>query len=289
MPIGKPSAEPKPHKAAPTTATAGTGAVMKHPMPAAAHNAETRRAPTRPIRCSTEVPSRRVTVVATTNTQNVRAPISGETWCPVTIASDIQSFAAPLAKDMPSTSRPISTVRRSRQPPRVAAVAGEVGSSPRRRCGESESGMKRTTNTVTATMTDATTRRCRDTATCSAVAAAPTPAPRTPPRLNMAWNHGMIARRRERSIATASTFIATLQVPVPNPSTASPAKIPTGVAPATASAVTALPRLATHSEPRIAWRAESRAAIRLASTNPATEPTDSPSESTPMTSTDKCS
>lgn len=79
IPIGKPSAEPNPHNAAPATATAGTGAVMKHPMPTAAHSAETRRAPTRPNRWSTAVPSSRVTVVATTNTQNVTAPTAGAT------------------------------------------------------------------------------------------------------------------------------------------------------------------------------------------------------------------
>ena len=52
---------------------------------------------------------------------------------------------------------------------------------------------------------------------------APSAAPPTVPTLKPAWNFGMIARRRRCSTAAPSTFMATFQIPLPKPTSASPA------------------------------------------------------------------
>ena len=73
---------------------------------------------------------------------------------------------------------------------------------------------------------------------------APMPAPATVPMLQPAWNLGKMARPSTRSMAAPCTFMATSQVPEPNPKTSSPAAT-AGVPSRTPSAATAMPTVAT--------------------------------------------
>ena len=69
------------------------------------------------------------------------------------------------------------------------------------------------------------------------------PAPATVPMLQPAWNLGKMARPSTRSMAAPCTFMATSQVPEPNPKTTSPAAT-AGVPSSTPTAATAIPAAA---------------------------------------------
>jgi hypothetical protein len=75
---------------------------------------------------------------------------------------------------------------------------------------------------MTAATAPATASRWMVTDTCSATISEPINAPATVPTLNPAWNLDMIALRRSCSTAAPCTFIATSQVPLPNPMRNSP-------------------------------------------------------------------
>jgi hypothetical protein len=75
---------------------------------------------------------------------------------------------------------------------------------------------------TTAATVLATASRWMVTETCSATISEPSSAPATVPTLYPAWNLGMIARPRRCSTAAPWTFMATSQVPLPNPSRNSP-------------------------------------------------------------------
>ncbi len=61
------------------------------------------------------------------------------------------------------------------------------------------------------------TPRWSATSTPANAAAAPMPAPATVPKLQLAWNHGMMLRPLARSAPAPETFIATSQMPLARP------------------------------------------------------------------------
>ena len=137
-------------------------------------------------------------------------------------ATPIQSLPVPSEKAKASTNRPTSTVRGSRH--RLSRLGPEPGVRPRRRwppgatLAVPASGRKRRTisGTTPTTMT-ATAIRCAVTGMLNATMIAPSSAPATVPRLNPAWNRGMIARPRCRSTSAPWTFMATSHAPLAKP------------------------------------------------------------------------
>lgn len=139
------------------------------------------------------------------------------------VATPSQSLPVPSVNAIVSTNSPISSVRFSFQ----AAMGwrlGASGSASGSWCSETSAGRKSCVahGTPTPTMT-AITNRCGVTGTSSAFMAAPISAPATVPMLNPAWKRDMIDRPSCCSTAAASTFWATSQNPLPNPSSRNPA------------------------------------------------------------------
>lgn len=115
IPIGKASAAPIPHSAAPAVASHTLPASTKRPRPAAAAAMLARSTATRPYLSITNPPQNRMAVMARTKTANISAPVDSLVPRPSTEALAIQSFPAPSVRVAPRTTTPISRVRPSRQ------------------------------------------------------------------------------------------------------------------------------------------------------------------------------
>src|SRR3954471_21637945 len=121
---------------------------------------------------------------------------------------------------MVTTSRPTSSVRRSRHAPArpapaASGAAAPVSSSNR---GSGTGRKARVAAAAHSAPRTATTGRWTRTGRWRPAAAAPPRAPTTVPRLKPAWKRGMTGRPSSCSTAAPSTFMATSQIPESSPS-----------------------------------------------------------------------
>ena len=116
-----------PQTVAPTMATTALSGMITSSSPAAATRALPRMTLTRPKRAIRREPASRVPVIAARNNPSVTAPRVLDAPWPSTMVRLNQSLAAPSASAIPSTTRPISSVVRSRHalPPGDEAGPGE--------------------------------------------------------------------------------------------------------------------------------------------------------------------
>ncbi len=155
--------------------------------------------------------------MAPTNRPNASAPsVSVARW-PSTSATAIQSLAEPSVKANPSTRRPTSSVRGSRQarstPPSCLRSSGATTVLGRNR---------RVVQTIISGENTAIAATCTLIGTPSAAVSVPIPAPSTVPKLKPACSRGINGLPSRRSTSAPSTFIDTSHTPMPSPTSMSP-------------------------------------------------------------------
>lgn len=212
------------------------------------------------------------------------APAALSSPWPSIIASGSQSFAEPSARAMPSTITPIKIVDGCAQTcMRVSGVATglvSVETCSAKRCS---SWNFVTATSITALVMTTSTMKCTETGISSRSARAPSPAPPSVPRLNAAWNSGMIVRPPAFSAAAPDTFIDTSHRPLPNPKAIRAIQMAAKPHPS----VTAIPAKTMPSARQAAaiWiprRAPSLATMWPAKVRPPIEPTAMPRTSRPI-------
>ena len=208
-------------------------------------------------------------VMVTTKMPNIAAPTVSLTPYPSTVANGSQSSAAPSAKPIPSTIRPISRVRGSFHTANRSAV-DSFGWAPLAR--PTPAGTSRTAGMTATTRITAATPRWTPIETPRMVASTPRAAPVRVPMLYMAWKIGITVRPRSRSLAAPATFIDTSQVPKPRPKTSSPANTTPDEARLAPTATTTRPRAAVSNAIRITGRAPKRPIRAPAETRPKMAP-----------------
>ncbi len=225
------------------------------------------------MRVSTHVPLNRPIAIAPANPAYPIAATDSSACRSSVRKIAPQSAAAPSPSVVHAVSRPNSTSRG------VITRRGACSTGTWLGTRATSGRCRAATNAVTTTTTPARARWA-PTASPSAAARAPRPAPHSPPTLKAPWKRGINGRSTATSMSWAAAFIDTSHVPYPNPtrSRAAPSRMMCGVRVATTN-IEVQATIAVVNTRRRPNRSHNRLVSGIATTAPAAMASNAPPSS----------